>query len=71
MFFFLNHIQSIKLAIGGLQSSCEDDPIKDDQRKMDAPELNLECQRKGVEYLLTQDISAFHFQLISKKNSQK
>ena len=45
--FFLNQIQSIKLAAGELHSSCRD--LKDDQRKLDAPELNLECHSKGVE----------------------
>ena len=35
--------------------------LKDDQRKFDAPELNLECHSKAVEYLLMQDISNFHF----------
>ena len=52
--FFLNHVQSIELATGGLQSSYR--CLKEDQRKLDAPELNLVCQRKGVEYLLTKFI---------------
>jgi len=54
----LNRVQSIELATGGLQSSSGH--LKDDQSKLDAHELNLECHSKGVEYLLMQDISAVH-----------
>ena len=57
--FFQNHIQSIELVKGGLQTSWRH--LKDNQRKLDTPDLNLQCHNKGVEYLLTQDISAFHF----------
>ena len=35
--FLSNHVQTIELVTGGLQSSCSDD-----QRKLNAPELNLE-----------------------------
>ena len=44
--FFLNHVQTFELATIGLQSSCSD--VKDDRRKLDAPELNLSCHSKGV-----------------------
>jgi hypothetical protein len=36
---FPNHVQSIKLSTGGLQSSCRN--IKDDKWIQDAPELNF------------------------------
>ena len=53
--FFLNHVQSIEMAHRWTPIKLWRH-LKVDQRKLDAPELNLECHSKGVEYLLMHDI---------------
>ena len=57
---FLNDVQSVELATGGLQSSC-----RDISRMIKGNWIHLSSIwsviAKGVEYLLMQNISAFHF----------
>jgi hypothetical protein len=49
---FPNHVQSIEVTTGGLQSRN----IKDDQRKQDAPELNFESQSKGLNTYVNKNV---------------
>ena len=65
--FVIYHVQSIESATGGLKSSFRD-ISRMIKGKSDATEFNLKCHSKEYEYLLMQDISAFNFSLICKKN---
>ena len=61
VYFSLNHVQSIELATGGLQSSCRDISRMIKWNWVHLSSIWSVIAKGLFEHVLTQDISVFHF----------